>query len=414
MQKNFIMKKNVLILICIIGFGLNANGQWTINEKQINNAYRNTTGPSKNDLNRELEKSIREQGGSNNTNVNNTGTNHTTPRIINTPSTPKYTHNGTDYPTKAAMDAVIKKEKEEAEKKNFLENVKPKVDAEFKSVNSTSNATKSGFKSVNSTSNTTESGFRSVNSTSNTSGFKSVNSTESGFRAVNSTNNTSGGLKTIESTNYTQYSHSNNYIPQNPTVNTNSNNTINNQVNTTSSARPKIDQTTFNSKDAKKEIAKFVYTYSNKNMVNSAIDKTGEVVSIVICDKANYERTASSDCVIKTVVSKVTSLVSDKADNYYTNAKENILGVNSSLSDGINDLKEDIIRYCEDNIGMPLKKFTEDMKVFAKKTPNLAENVSEHVKAATREEITTSEESNKRFESYAKPYGKTMIEQAVK
>ena len=98
---------------------------------------------------------VQNNGQIRNPNYESQQSSSTTPRDTYTPPPPKFIYKGVEYSTKAAMDAAIKEE----ERKNFLTNVKPEIDAGFREINPTSNT--SNPRQINSTNNTS-SGFREI------------------------------------------------------------------------------------------------------------------------------------------------------------------------------------------------------------------------------------------------------------
>ena len=278
----------------------------------------------------------------------------TNSREASPPPPQKHTYKGVDYSTKAAMDAAIKKEKEETEKKHFQQNIKPKVDAGFRSINSTSNAS-SGLRDVG------------VNRNQHT---KRPRITERQAVAV-------------------------------------SENVMHNAKNT-------HDIIT----DARVwKTADDIVNLSGKNVLLLPIDKSAQKMKQVVTDaiqqKAGYTRGSAENKAVTLAVSNLTNFTSNSVKQdinrrYFPDSKSSQLFVNKSLKQELNDWKENIANY----LGIRGKAI-DNVAWYGKNTPITINESLKDILAAVKEEISTAE-YNRRRESRWSNYGQSAVKQALK
>jgi len=285
------------------------------------------------------------------------------PRETYTPPPPKYIYNGVEYSTEAARDAAKKAAEETAKKENFIKNEKTKIDA--------------GFKSINSTNNNISSGFRSIGES-----MKTNSNTSSGFREIGESMNR--------------------YV-KNPTNLERSAVAISDKV--MHGAKTAYDVIT----DPRvRETADAITNLSGKNVLLLPIDKStqkmNETIAEAMQQKAGYERGSAKDKAVTLAVSSFTDFAfghvkQEISDKYFPDNKNPRLFINQTPRQEANIWKENAASY----LGVRGKAIG-DAVWYGKNTPVTISDYMDDLRLAAAGKITTEElwrRTNERWKKYA-------------
>ena len=272
----------------------------------------------------------------------------------NPPPSEKYIYNGVEYPSKAARDAAIKRATDEAERNNFITNIKPRIDAGFKQINPTNN---------------TSTGFREIGQSMNRYVEKPAKLER---KMVAVSDKVMRGTKTTY------------------------------DVITDTRVR---------------ETAGAVGNLSGKNVLLNTIDKPAQKFNQIVADavrqKAGYARGSAKDEAVTFVVSSVTDLPFDQikqdiSDKYFPNNENSRLLVTQSPKESMNDLKETIADY----LGIHSKAI-DNATWYGKNTVTAIFDTFSDIKDVAGRKISVAE-YNRRWEDRWKNYSKGAVNEGLK